>query len=235
VYCLRVDQDGGIEVLDEADSGGKGPNHLALWTDHSALLIAHVSVVLHSRLVLTAVSAAGRYTPEQQYNQQGHGSMTCLPLDPDTGRFLTDRAQDSQTFHPVYTPSPSNHPRLEAAHVHQVIVRDNEVIACDLGSNKVWRLRMGGPEDRSRWVVEGTVESGLIDGDGPRHVVIHPNGEPSLRILDFRKRGDADQEVNFYISLTRSQTTSRSTPSLLSAHQTHPSSSHGILTSRQTI
>ena len=103
--------------------------------------------------------------------------MACLPLDPDTGRFLTDRTQESQAFHPKYTPSPSHHPRLDAAHVHQVIVRDNEVIACDLGCNKVWRVRMGGPEDKSRWVVGGTIEEGLVDGDGPRHAVIHKNGE----------------------------------------------------------
>lgn len=44
VFCLRVSADGDIEVLDEATSGGKGPTHLAVNQDYSALLIAHASV-----------------------------------------------------------------------------------------------------------------------------------------------------------------------------------------------
>jgi 6-phosphogluconolactonase (cycloisomerase 2 family) len=48
VFCLRVDPDGAIEVLDEAVAGGVGPTHLALNQDHTGLLIAHVCTDYHS-------------------------------------------------------------------------------------------------------------------------------------------------------------------------------------------
>ena len=53
-----------------------------------------------------------------------------------------------------------------------------DVVTCDLGCNKLWRLRQGGEGDSARWVVSGVVD-GFDDGDGPRHAVIHPNGEGS--------------------------------------------------------
>ena len=88
---------------------------------------------------------------------------------------MTHATVPSQAFQPVYTPS--THPRQDEPHVHQIVVRQREVIACDLGSNKAWRLRLGGEDDKTRWVVCGTIEDGLVDGDGPRHAVVHPNGE----------------------------------------------------------
>lgn len=170
LYCLQVDAEGGIEILDEAESGGKGPTHLALLPDHSALLVAHVC----SPSADLCSYAKDRDFRSSQYMPDAQ-NLTCLPLDPETGRLLTKATQDSQAFIPTYTPS--QHPRLEAPHVHQIIAREEEVIACDLGCNKVWRLRLGGPDDQSRWVVGGTIEEGLVDGDGPRHAVVHPSGE----------------------------------------------------------
>ena len=95
-----------------------------------------------------------------------------MPLSPE-GRFLTNKTEPSHHFNPKY--SPLSHPRQESAHAHQVVIHGAEVLVPDLGSNKVWRLRLGGQEDISRWVVNGEI-GGLEDGDGPRHVVVHPNG-----------------------------------------------------------
>lgn len=48
MFCLRVSSDGQMEILDEADTNGVGPTHMAVMRDPSALLIAHVSSRLES-------------------------------------------------------------------------------------------------------------------------------------------------------------------------------------------
>jgi 6-phosphogluconolactonase (cycloisomerase 2 family) len=62
--------------------------------------------------------------------------------------------------------------------VHQVLVHNDEVITCDLGNNKVWRLTRA--ESGSGWAVKGSIDD-FEPADGPRHAVIHPNGQQLFR------------------------------------------------------
>ncbi|WWD16317.1 hypothetical protein CI109_100743 [Kwoniella shandongensis] len=141
VFAYRLtDNEGGLELLAEASSGGGGPTHLGVLADGSELLMAH-------------------------YNT---GTVTLLPLD-ERGLFKLDSPTPERIYSPPYTPL--SHPRQESPHVHQIVIYNDEIIAPDLGSNKVWRLKWDGKS----MSLFGEV-SGLEVGDGPRHVVIHPNG-----------------------------------------------------------
>ncbi|ORX38989.1 Lactonase, 7-bladed beta-propeller-domain-containing protein [Kockovaella imperatae] len=100
------------------------------------------------------------------------GNICMLPLN-DNGRFMNAKTEPSLNFTPPH--KPVDHPRQTEAHAHQIVVHDGRVLVPDLGSNKVWRIRPGHGDDQSRWVLEGAVE-GFDVGDGPRHVVVHPNG-----------------------------------------------------------
>lgn len=101
-----------------------------------------------------------------------------LPLSPTTGRFEARATDTASHFVPSHDRGKWSHPRLDAPHVHQVIVRDDddgglEVLACDLGNNVVWRLEHVAYGNEA-WKVKGQIGSGLKDGDGPRHAVVHP-------------------------------------------------------------
>jgi 6-phosphogluconolactonase (cycloisomerase 2 family) len=110
-----------------------------------------------------------------QYGQETKGLLAELPLSPE-GRFLLDATDPTTHFHPKH--QKWTHPRLDEPHVHHVMTRGNEVLACDLGTNKVWRLRRGdSTKGEDAWVVNGAVQDGLADGDGPRHAAIHPERE----------------------------------------------------------
>jgi 6-phosphogluconolactonase (cycloisomerase 2 family) len=54
------------------------------------------------------------------------------------------------------------------------VCHGEEVLIPDLGSNTV--LRQLPPLNGSEWETKGAV-GGFEDGDGPRHVVVHPKGE----------------------------------------------------------
>ncbi|KIR32568.1 hypothetical protein I352_04993 [Cryptococcus deuterogattii MMRL2647] len=139
VYRLLDDQ-GRLELLSEASSGGKGPTHLDILPDGSGMFVAHY----------------------------GSGTVIFLPLD---GQGLFTR-QEPLLEH-IFTPShsPLKHHRQEQAHVHQIVLHEGEILVPDLGSNKVWKLKWTG----KNFDVVGEI-SGLEDGDGPRHCVVHPQG-----------------------------------------------------------
>lgn len=52
------------------------------------------------------------------------------------------------------------------------MIHGDEIIVCDQGSNKVWRMRY--TPDTGLKLVK-TVDD-FQEGDGPRHAVMHPNG-----------------------------------------------------------
>ncbi|KAK8861761.1 hypothetical protein IAR55_002584 [Kwoniella newhampshirensis] len=132
-----IDDQGGLALLGQASTGGRGPTHLAVLEDGSEIFMAH-------------------------YNS---GNISVLPLN-EQGLFTLSEPTPELIYSPPY--SALKHHRQEAPHVHQIIVHRDEIIAPDLGSNKVWRLKKG-------FELFGEV-SGLEDGDGPRHAVVHPNG-----------------------------------------------------------
>lgn len=102
--------------------------------------------------------------------------MAMLPLDPTTGRFAAKATDPAQHFVPSFEKGKWSHPRLDAPHVHQIVIRENnEVLACDLGNNVVWRLAYApdAAESSCPWAVRGKID-GLQDGDGARHAVLHP-------------------------------------------------------------
>jgi 6-phosphogluconolactonase (cycloisomerase 2 family) len=71
------------------------------------------------------------------------------------------------------------HPRQDAPHAHQIVVHGQEVLIPDLGTNSV--LRELPPEDGGHWDCKGIIW-GYQPGDGPRHVVVHPKGQPQVTL-----------------------------------------------------
>jgi len=55
----------------------------------------------------------------------------------------------------------------------QVIIHQDEIIVPDQGCNKVYRLRY---DPKSGFELLDTLED-FLEGEGPRHGVVHPNGE----------------------------------------------------------
>ncbi|WVQ79088.1 hypothetical protein IAT38_001182 [Cryptococcus sp. DSM 104549] len=100
--------------------------------------------------------------------QYAAGNVVLLPLRAD-GLFAASEPSPERIFTPPFVPL--KHHRHEHAHVHQIVLHGDEILAPDLGSNKVWRLKWDG----KRISLLGQID-GLEDGDGPRHVVVHPNG-----------------------------------------------------------
>lgn len=135
----------------------------------------------------------GRLELLSEVSSGGKGP-THLDILPDgSGMFIAHYVSGTVTFHPldeqglftrqaplsehIFTPShsPLKHHRQEHAHVHQIVLHEEEILVPDLGSNKVWRLKWTGKS----FDVVGEI-SGLEDGDGPRHCVVHPEGESYL-------------------------------------------------------
>ncbi|WVR03645.1 hypothetical protein IAU60_000640 [Kwoniella sp. DSM 27419] len=143
LYRLKDDQ-GTLEVLDEALTGGEGPTHMALLPGHKELVVAHYR----------------------------SGSVSVVPLQP-SGHFAVRSVPASRHYSAQYPSVPFKHYRQEAPHVHQVVLHDDEILTPDLGSNVVWRWKWDDKEERLELL--GKV-SGLQDGDGPRHLVVHPSG-----------------------------------------------------------
>ncbi|KAL7415319.1 Lactonase, 7-bladed beta-propeller-domain-containing protein [Mrakia frigida] len=150
IFALRVlDGEGKLEVKSQAASGGVGPVSFAVMKNGSGLVVAH-------------------------YNSS---SVTYLPLDVETGLFLTSEPTPNQILNLPFTPLPLNHERQEAPHPHQIVLHPNEereIFVPDLGGNLVWRLLWEGGAD-GRWIVAGKVD-GFEDGQGPRHSAVHPDG-----------------------------------------------------------
>ncbi|OCF45114.1 hypothetical protein I317_00916 [Kwoniella heveanensis CBS 569] len=148
LYVHRLKgEDGSLELLGEADSGGEGPTHFAVLPGNKELVVAHYR----------------------------SGSISVIPLEP-SGLFAAPSPAPHRIFKTTY--SPLKHYRQEAAHVHQVVLHDNEILTPDLGANKVWRWKWnaGADEGKGKLELVGEISEGLEDGDGPRHLVVHPSG-----------------------------------------------------------
>lgn len=90
----------------------------------------------------------------------GSGSVSAVQLDA-TG------APVRETAHLQFTGSGADAERQEAPHAHQVVVDGDELLVCDLGTDRVHRLRL---------TPEGALETAapaleLPAGFGPRHLV----------------------------------------------------------------
>ncbi|WVQ93702.1 hypothetical protein IAU59_000779 [Kwoniella sp. CBS 9459] len=144
-------EDGTLEVLAEADSGGEGPTHFAILPGGNELVVAHYR----------------------------SGSISVLPLEP-SGLFAVPSPPRHRIYKTSY--SPLKHYRQEAPHVHQVVVHNDEILTPDLGANKVWRWKWNPSEpageagEKGKLELIGEISEGLKDGDGPRHLVVHPSG-----------------------------------------------------------
>ncbi|WVF66070.1 hypothetical protein IAT40_000809 [Kwoniella sp. CBS 6097] len=144
-------EDGTLELLGEADSGGEGPTHFAILPGEQELAVAHYR----------------------------SGSISVIPLEP-SGLFSITSPPPQRIYKTTY--SPLKHYRQEAPHVHQVVVHNDEILTPDLGANKVWRWKwdasapVEGEGKKGKLELIGEVSEGLEDGDGPRHLVVHPSG-----------------------------------------------------------
>nr|XP_019048929.1 hypothetical protein I302_02709 [Kwoniella bestiolae CBS 10118]OCF27859.1 hypothetical protein I302_02709 [Kwoniella bestiolae CBS 10118] len=99
------------------------------------------------------------------------GSASVLPLNPD-GLFAASSPTEDRIYKGNY--SPKKHWRQEAAHMHQVVLHNGEILIPDLGSNKIYRYKWDTKTKKLDLLEE--IEDGFEDGDGPRHLVVHPNG-----------------------------------------------------------
>lgn len=113
---------------------------------------------------------AGRsYLTSSEY---GSGSAVYIPLSED-GLFKRDASGEVlvSTYHLPRDATPRPHGRQDAPHAHQIVIHGDEVIVPDLGSNAVWRLHVVD----GKWKNRGSIPA-YEEGDGPRHVAIHPDG-----------------------------------------------------------
>ncbi|WRT63884.1 uncharacterized protein IL334_000810 [Kwoniella shivajii] len=99
------------------------------------------------------------------------GSVTVLPLGAD-GLFAASAPTLDRIYKGTYTPM--KHWRQEAAHMHQVVLHNGEILVPDLGANKIWRWKWD--TEAKKLNMTGAIEDGFEDGDGPRHLVVHPSG-----------------------------------------------------------
>jgi len=161
---------GDFEVLDTVGTGGKGLNSMAVLSDGSAILGAHVSHHYDS------VSKA--------HNKYGSGSAVHIPLSPD-GQFLRNPDITISTTHLPPSSVQLDHPRQDAPHAHQIVIDGDAILIPDLGSNTV--TRQCPPHDGGQWELGGVV-SGYEAGDGPRHVVLHPKGMVYIKFEELINR-----------------------------------------------
>mgnify|MGYP001581329292 FL=1 len=100
------------------------------------------------------------------------GCISRIPLE-KSGLFASS-APSSLAF--AFTAPEVLNSRQDASHPHHIIpFGDQEYWVPDLGGDRVWHVRW-----REGWeVVAGVVCEG---GSGPRHGVIHPDGEPPAHI-----------------------------------------------------
>ncbi|WWC66732.1 uncharacterized protein I206_100637 [Kwoniella pini CBS 10737] len=99
------------------------------------------------------------------------GSVTVIPLRSD-GLFAASSPTPERIYNGNY--SPMKHWRQESAHMHQVVIHNNEILVPDLGSNKVYRYKWD--SSKKKLILLAEIDDGFEDGDGPRHLVVHPSG-----------------------------------------------------------
>lgn len=155
--------------MSEATTGGGGPTHIAVH-QKAGVILAHVRFISAPRL-----SDCEELADKPKYKT---GNVTTVPL--------TSSGSLGSTKHGSNFAAPQisfAHPRQEAPHAHQIVLAPNgDVFLPDLGSNKVWRLRWDGSEFKP---VPGESLEGFVEGDGPRHMVLHPDGELYLTVALF--------------------------------------------------
>jgi 6-phosphogluconolactonase (cycloisomerase 2 family) len=95
-----------------------------------------------------------------------------IPLSPD-GNFVRNPLVNAITVRLSKWPTPFKHPRQDAPHAHQIVIHGDEILIPDLGTNLV--LRQYPPRHGRQWNAGGVV-MGYKEGDGPRHVAVHPRG-----------------------------------------------------------
>ncbi|WWC58307.1 uncharacterized protein I303_100847 [Kwoniella dejecticola CBS 10117] len=99
------------------------------------------------------------------------GSVSVIPLKPD-GLFAASSPTPDRIYKGNY--SAMKHWRQESAHMHQVVLHKGEILVPDLGSNKIYRYKWIPESQKLNLLAE--ITEGLQDGDGPRHLVVHPSG-----------------------------------------------------------
>lgn len=90
----------------------------------------------------------------------GSGSVSVVELD-------AAGAPVAETDHLVFTGSGPDDERQEAPHAHQVVVDGDELLVCDLGTDRVHRLRL----DAAGRLARASDSIELPAGFGPRHLV----------------------------------------------------------------
>lgn len=117
-------------------------------------------------------------------------------MSPD-GRFLEHKPKPHSLFKAPYKKQPfwkeQDHWKFQESHCHgvskalqigtdlQVVIHKDEIIIPDQGSNRVWRMRYS---DTGGLRLVGTIDD-FLEADGPRHGVVHPNGEQGLEIAAY--------------------------------------------------
>ncbi|WWC85987.1 uncharacterized protein L201_000858 [Kwoniella dendrophila CBS 6074] len=99
------------------------------------------------------------------------GSVSVIPLKED-GLFGTKSPSQERIYKGNYLPM--KHWRQESAHMHQVVLYKDQILVPDLGSNKLYRYKWDSKAKKLNLIEE--INDGLKDGDGPRHLVVHPTG-----------------------------------------------------------
>ncbi len=174
VHSLLLHEDGALEVLSSAASGGDGACHLALSPDRGHLLVAHYG---SGSVASFAVSADGRLGerldlhqltgrgPDTERQNGPHAHQVVWDGDevlvPDLGsdrvhRLWLDADGRLSVAGPAVQLAPGQGPR------HLVVVGDQIVVAAEL-SGELW---LGRRDDLQGWQHVLTVPSSAVPRDG---------------------------------------------------------------------
>ncbi|KAI5478352.1 hypothetical protein MNV49_005203 [Pseudohyphozyma bogoriensis] len=135
LYVLRLSENGELELLDTAESGGLGPTFLEVDSEGTALVAVNYVA----------------------------GSICYAPLLPN-GLFATATRSPNQVHAFEFPHAEVLDERQDAAHPHHLVAYKDEWLVPDLGSDIVWRMKwVGRPED-GRWVVRDKVEIDRFSG-----------------------------------------------------------------------
>ena len=128
------------------------------WDDDGALTLLSTVETAGNGACHVAVSPDGRFAIVASYRS---GLLSVIAIAPDgTLSDVVDSSQFSGTG-PVAD-------RQEGPHAHQVVFVGDEVLACDLGGDQIYRLHL---DDRGALVRAGDPLR-LPAGSGPRHLVV---------------------------------------------------------------
>ncbi len=187
IYTATLDLDTGAISPPELAGEAENPSYLALSPDGGTLyaasesgesVVAAFTVGEDGQLTrlneqptggkgacFVSVHPSGKWVFAADY---GSGSIAAFPVNADGS--LSDRSGFAQ-----FEGSGPNVKRQKSPHAHSIYSIGDIVVACDLGTDHIWRFRL---TDDGELVAEDPAT--VPPGSGPRHLALSPDGTSAV-------------------------------------------------------